>query len=86
MLGANYFAKNTILLMCLCLIFVSCTEANEDSADVIAEEIGDMLFCCVNMLRHLKRDPEIVMKQSNDKFEKRYKAMEKMLKANDNNE
>ena len=53
--------------------------ALEKSTDEVAEEIGDLMFCCVNLLRHLKRDPEIVMKQSNDKFEKRYRAMEALL-------
>ncbi|MCG8316939.1 MAG: nucleoside triphosphate pyrophosphohydrolase [Pseudomonadales bacterium] len=48
----------------------------------IAEEVGDLMFCCVNLLRHLKHDPEMVMKQANDKFEKRYKLMEAWLKEN----
>ncbi|MCG8672246.1 MAG: nucleoside triphosphate pyrophosphohydrolase [Pseudomonadales bacterium] len=54
--------------------------AEEKTTDEVAEEIGDLMFCCVNLLRHLKRDPEIVMKQSNDKFEKRYRAMEELLR------
>ena len=56
--------------------------AEDASADRIAEEVGDLMFCCVNLLRHLKRDPEIVMKQANDKFEQRYKFMEAWLKDN----
>ncbi len=56
--------------------------ADDATPDVIAEEVGDLLFCCVNLLRHLKRDPEIVMKQANDKFAKRYQAMEALLKKN----
>lgn len=57
-------------------------EATEEAhaLDHIAEEVGDLMFCCVNLLRHFKRDPEIVMKQANDKFEKRYQLMEAWLK------
>lgn len=54
----------------------------QHSSDKIAEEIGDLMFCCVNLLRHFQRDPEIVMKQANDKFEKRYRLMEQWLKNN----
>lgn len=52
---------------------------DEHAVDHIAEEVGDLMFCCVNLLRHFKRDPEMVMKQANDKFEKRYRSMEAWL-------
>lgn len=55
--------------------------AENAAVDKVVEEVGDLMFCCVNLLRHYKRDPEIVMKQANDKFENRYKKMEAWLKA-----
>ena len=57
-------------------------KGGQEEVDHIAEEVGDLMFCCVNLLRHFKRDPEMVMKQANDKFEKRYKLMEAWLKEN----
>ncbi|MDX1696373.1 MAG: nucleoside triphosphate pyrophosphohydrolase [Ketobacteraceae bacterium] len=56
-----------------------------DSVEHIAEEVGDLMFCCVNLLRHFRQDPEMVMKRANDKFEKRYKLMEAWLKERGQN-
>jgi len=47
----------------------------------VAEEIGDLLFSVVNLARARKLDPEIVMAAANEKFERRFAAMEKALKA-----
>jgi tetrapyrrole methylase family protein/MazG family protein len=40
------------------------------------EEIGDLLFVAVNIARFLGFDPEVALKQSNQKFKSRFKAME----------
>ena len=43
----------------------------------IEEEVGDLLFSLVNLARFLKLDPEVVLKQSNLKFNRRFRDMER---------
>jgi ATP diphosphatase len=45
-------------------------------------EMGDVLFSCVNVARHLKIDAESALAESNRKFEQRFAAMEALLVAN----
>jgi MazG family protein len=47
----------------------------------IAEEIGDLLFSIVNLTRHLKLDAEELLTAANDKFSRRFRAVEARLKA-----
>lgn len=42
------------------------------------EELGDLLFACVNMARFLKVDPEVCLQESCDKFIKRFAIMEEL--------
>ncbi|MDW7550104.1 nucleoside triphosphate pyrophosphohydrolase [Pseudoalteromonas sp. McH1-7] len=44
-----------------------------------AEEIGDLLFATVNVSRHIKRDPEQLLRQANEKFKHRFVQIESVL-------
>ena len=45
----------------------------------IADELGDVLFAVVNLARHLEIDPEVALRGTNAKFERRFKYIERML-------
>jgi tetrapyrrole methylase family protein/MazG family protein len=46
----------------------------------IKEEIGDLLFSCVNVARFLKVDEELALNYTIDKFIKRFAYIEKNAK------
>ncbi len=46
----------------------------------IEEEVGDLLFMAVNLARFLGVHPEIALRRANEKFEKRFRYMEKRAK------
>lgn len=54
--------------------------ATRDESNV-QEELGDVLFTTVNLARHLKLDAETTLRRSSSKFERRFKAMESLAKA-----
>jgi ATP diphosphatase len=49
----------------------------------IEEELGDLLFACVNLCRHLKVEPELAITQASDKFIKRFQHIEAHLQSRD---
>lgn len=42
----------------------------------IKEEIGDLLFVCVNLARHYKVDADMALRDANKKFETRFRKVE----------
>ena len=44
--------------------------------DHIEDEIGDLLFAVTNLARHLKIDPELALRRTNDKFKSRFQYIE----------
>ena len=47
--------------------------------DRVTDEIGDLLFACVNLARHAGIDAESALRRGNDKFERRFRRIEAML-------
>lgn len=47
----------------------------------LRDELGDLLFSCVNLARKLDIDPEGALRHGNRKFESRFRAVEQALAA-----
>jgi len=45
------------------------------------DEIGDLLFTCVNLARHAGCDPEAALRRANQKFESRFRELENRCHA-----
>ena len=57
------------------------TACKELQPQAIEEELGDVLFSCVNLARHLDVNPEMALRGANNKFEQRYRYIETKLTA-----
>lgn len=47
----------------------------------IEDEIGDLLFCAVNLARRYEVDPDSALRRTNAKFERRFRHLEAALRA-----
>jgi ATP diphosphatase len=54
---------------------------DKDDRDMIGREVGDLLFALVNLARHVRADPEAVLRATNQKFERRFASIERALAA-----
>lgn len=51
-------------------------EVENQDRIALEDELGDLVFSCVNLIRFAKLDPNIVLAKANKKFEMRFKDME----------
>lgn len=56
-----------------------------ENADLLTEEMGDLLFTIVNLARHLKVDPEMALHTTNRKFVERFRLVEEKLAERNRN-
>jgi ATP diphosphatase len=57
------------------------TGATPRDAERLADEIGDLLFACVNLARKAEIDPGMALRGTNLKFERRFRRVETLLRA-----
>ena len=54
-------------------------EIKKNNNKTIMEEIGDLIFACLDVSRKLNINPEIALSKTNIKFIKRWKYIEKQI-------
>ena len=50
----------------------------------LEEELGDLLFACTNLARHIRVEPETALRKAGRKFERRFAHMEVMAQQHNN--
>ncbi|RZU45263.1 ATP diphosphatase [Fluviicoccus keumensis] len=56
-------------------------QAFRHNPEDVPGEVGDLLFCAVNLARHLDVDSELALKQTNEKFVRRFNHIEDRVRA-----
>ena len=54
-------------------------EIANDNNEALQQEVGDLLFACVNLARHTGGDAEELLRAANNKFEYRFRYLESEL-------
>ena len=54
---------------------------DRDGAEELADETGDLLFALVNLARHVGVEPDLALRRTNAKFERRFGYIEQALAA-----
>ncbi|SFR55613.1 ATP diphosphatase [Marinobacter gudaonensis] len=54
-------------------------QAGSGDPDAVEDELGDLLFVCVNLARFMKVNPEQALNRTNHKFDARFRAIERVL-------
>jgi ATP diphosphatase len=54
---------------------------DRNDADELTQETGDLLFALVNLARHVGADPDLALRGTNAKFERRFGYIEHVLAA-----
>src|SRR5207247_25363 len=57
---------------------VEMRDAGSGMRDSLQDEIGDLLFAVVNLARKLAIDPRAALERANDKFQRRFEAVERL--------
>ena len=57
------------------------SRAAPDNTARLTDEIGDLLFACINLARKANIDPGMALRGTNLKFERRFRSIEARLRA-----
>ena len=54
---------------------------SEGDKEAISEELGDLMFVCVNLARHARVDAEMSLRNTNLKFQRRFAYVQQQMSA-----
>ncbi|MCP4764945.1 MAG: nucleoside triphosphate pyrophosphohydrolase [Gammaproteobacteria bacterium] len=54
---------------------------SEGDKDAISEEVGDLMFVCVNLARHASVNAEMSLRRTNQKFQHRFAYVQQQMKT-----
>lgn len=60
-------------------------QAGVGDPDAIEDELGDLMFVCVNLARFVKVNPEQALNRTSHKFDARFRAIERVLEREGRN-